>query len=346
MQPDVLDDHQSNPIPTNRSSLMSSSISSMPDILHSLTPSQTSDSFLFDPSAPRNVSYRACAQNLSPPDPAWAPPCPSPWQSDLWTIPFPSTSAALQASLPNALEPSELSYGQCILQNLASSLPATYADIARCWDRLPAAAAAAAASMEEDQSSIRQVSGTSDVRVTLAWTATDTSCFSADVKPTPDHSSLSVAEGPGLEENEDAPAMLDHGLIDRWRETIKQVGEEKDGSEGVVIVLARKGRSEAAARKRVEVTYEMLASHFNKSLVETSRKIVSLLLMCSSLVLTGGRRCLQGIGKSTMKIVCRRLGIHKWPYKHTGKRRRRSQMTEEPVSGLWGGGGDGKDLAN
>eukprot|EP00960_Hanusia_phi_P067626 766667-Hanusia_phi.AAC.4 len=39
-----------------------------------------------------------------------------------------------------------------------------------------------------------------------------------------------------------------------------------------------------------------------------------------------------------MKLVCRRLGIEKWPYKHTGRRQRKSQMTLDPMGELrWDG---------
>ena len=63
-------------------------------------------------------------------------------------------------------------------------------------------------------------------------------------------------------------------------------------------------------------------------------------------------RLWQGIGKSTMKIVCRRLGIEKWPYVHTGSRRRRARAGQEKAkkgeSGEEVGGGkkneQGKDL--
>ncbi|EKX54761.1 hypothetical protein GUITHDRAFT_99418 [Guillardia theta CCMP2712] len=50
----------------------------------------------------------------------------------------------------------------------------------------------------------------------------------------------------------------------------------------------------------VEITRERLAEHFHESLEVAAAKI--------------------GIGKSTMKLVCRRLGVGHWPYKHQGKR--------------------------
>ena len=47
--------------------------------------------------------------------------------------------------------------------------------------------------------------------------------------------------------------------------------------------------------KPVEITLERLAEHFHESLEVAAAKI--------------------GIGKSTMKLVCRQLGVAKWPYK-------------------------------
>ncbi|EKX54731.1 hypothetical protein GUITHDRAFT_99385 [Guillardia theta CCMP2712] len=53
--------------------------------------------------------------------------------------------------------------------------------------------------------------------------------------------------------------------------------------------------------KPVEITLERLAEHFHESLEVAAAKI--------------------GIGKSTMKLVCRQLGVEKWPYKCKGARK-------------------------
>mmetsp|Transcript_27790 Transcript_27790/g.90408 ORF Transcript_27790/g.90408 Transcript_27790/m.90408 type:complete len:385 (-) Transcript_27790:67-1221(-) len=84
-------------------------------------------------------------------------------------------------------------------------------------------------------------------------------------------------------------------------------GEEADGGP-IVIVCARKGS--LTGKNKVEISYETLSSHFDQSMQEASKKL--------------------GIGKSTLKVVCRRLGLEKWPYKHVGRRRRRSTMVHPP----------------
>jgi len=74
-----------------------------------------------------------------------------------------------------------------------------------------------------------------------------------------------------------------------------------DVEERSVQVYARKGKS--MSRSPVVITFERLAEHFHESLETAAAKI--------------------GIGKSTMKHVCRRLGIDKWPYTHKGHRKNR-----------------------
>ncbi|EKX36407.1 hypothetical protein GUITHDRAFT_117407 [Guillardia theta CCMP2712] len=46
---------------------------------------------------------------------------------------------------------------------------------------------------------------------------------------------------------------------------------------------------------------KLLRSHFHETLETAAAKI--------------------GIGKSTMKVVCRKLGLKKWPYTNKGKKR-------------------------
>ncbi|EKX54717.1 hypothetical protein GUITHDRAFT_99374 [Guillardia theta CCMP2712] len=68
---------------------------------------------------------------------------------------------------------------------------------------------------------------------------------------------------------------------------------------GIVRVQSR--QSFFQSDKPVEITLERLAEHFHESLEVAAAKI--------------------GIGKSTMKLVCRQLGVQKWPYKHNGGRK-------------------------
>ncbi|EKX49844.1 hypothetical protein GUITHDRAFT_104240 [Guillardia theta CCMP2712] len=74
-------------------------------------------------------------------------------------------------------------------------------------------------------------------------------------------------------------------------------------------VTVHSRRLTSSSVQPVQITAELLAEHFHESLEVAASKI--------------------GIGKSTMKIVCRRLGIEKWPYVHTGSRRRRGRAGQE-----------------
>ncbi|EKX50449.1 hypothetical protein GUITHDRAFT_103683 [Guillardia theta CCMP2712] len=82
---------------------------------------------------------------------------------------------------------------------------------------------------------------------------------------------------------------------------LDSIFEGSDLEERSVQVHARKGKS--MSRSPVVITFELLAEHFHESLETAASKI--------------------GIGKSTMKHVCRRLGIEKWPYTHKGHRKNR-----------------------
>ncbi|EKX51231.1 hypothetical protein GUITHDRAFT_151017 [Guillardia theta CCMP2712] len=61
------------------------------------------------------------------------------------------------------------------------------------------------------------------------------------------------------------------------------------------VVRVQSRQSFFQSDKPVEITLELLADHFHESLEVAAAKI--------------------GIGKSTMKLVCRQLGVDKWPYK-------------------------------
>uniref|UniRef100_A0A7S0EMP8 RWP-RK domain-containing protein n=1 Tax=Hanusia phi TaxID=3032 RepID=A0A7S0EMP8_9CRYP len=60
--------------------------------------------------------------------------------------------------------------------------------------------------------------------------------------------------------------------------------------------------------REIEITTDLLSQHYHESLEAAAASI--------------------GIGKSTMKVVCRRLGVEKWPYVRSGSRKkRRGQKT-------------------
>ncbi|EKX52074.1 hypothetical protein GUITHDRAFT_101978 [Guillardia theta CCMP2712] len=65
------------------------------------------------------------------------------------------------------------------------------------------------------------------------------------------------------------------------------------------VVRVQSRQADFHSDKPVEITLELLAEHFHESLEVASAKI--------------------GIGKSTMKLVCRQLGVEKWPYKFNRK---------------------------
>uniref|UniRef100_A0A7S0EKL4 RWP-RK domain-containing protein n=1 Tax=Hanusia phi TaxID=3032 RepID=A0A7S0EKL4_9CRYP len=77
-------------------------------------------------------------------------------------------------------------------------------------------------------------------------------------------------------------------------------------------VVVIHSRQLTAGDSPVEITRERLAEHFHESLEVAAAKI--------------------GIGKSTMKLVCRRLGVEHWPYKHQGRRRSKAGSRGEASS--------------
>ncbi|EKX52007.1 hypothetical protein GUITHDRAFT_150869 [Guillardia theta CCMP2712] len=84
-------------------------------------------------------------------------------------------------------------------------------------------------------------------------------------------------------------------------------------SDSVSVKVQVRNSRTTARSEPIEITYEQLAKHFHRSLESAASSI--------------------GIGKSTMKVVCRRLGIKKWPYTHKGQRRRRpSKKIQASVS--------------
>uniref|UniRef100_A0A7S0DXM2 RWP-RK domain-containing protein n=1 Tax=Hanusia phi TaxID=3032 RepID=A0A7S0DXM2_9CRYP len=74
---------------------------------------------------------------------------------------------------------------------------------------------------------------------------------------------------------------------------------EADANKGkceVVVIQSRQLPMQNSCA--VEITWEKLEQHFHESLPVAASKL--------------------GIGKSTMKLVCRKLGLVKWPYKNKG----------------------------
>ncbi|EKX54716.1 hypothetical protein GUITHDRAFT_149835 [Guillardia theta CCMP2712] len=95
----------------------------------------------------------------------------------------------------------------------------------------------------------------------------------------------------------------DHGdqLQDAARSSRQDVpdGNIRESKTGIVRIHSR--QVDLQSSKPVEITLERLAEHFHESLEVAAAKI--------------------GIGKSTMKLVCRRLGVQKWPYKQSRVKR-------------------------
>eukprot|EP00960_Hanusia_phi_P046222 757699-Hanusia_phi.AAC.6 len=100
---------------------------------------------------------------------------------------------------------------------------------------------------------------------------------------------------------------------------------DEGGYESTVVVHTR--RENLTGRRRVEIRYGAVTSVFNQTLREASRKLVIIGLNFDLLTASKLTR-MQGISKSTMKIVCRRLGIEKWPYKHTSRRNGQSNTSK------------------
>ncbi|EKX35339.1 hypothetical protein GUITHDRAFT_118464 [Guillardia theta CCMP2712] len=76
---------------------------------------------------------------------------------------------------------------------------------------------------------------------------------------------------------------------------------QKESSCKTVLINARKG-GENNNGQLVRITIEDLQKHFHESMETAASHL--------------------GIGRSTMKHVCRRLGVPKWPYTNKGKKRR------------------------
>ncbi|EKX36408.1 hypothetical protein GUITHDRAFT_117408 [Guillardia theta CCMP2712] len=67
-------------------------------------------------------------------------------------------------------------------------------------------------------------------------------------------------------------------------------------AETAITIKTRNHRDGKA--KVVTVTRELLEQHFHQTIEEAAAKI--------------------GLGKSTLKMVCRKLGVEKWPYTNKG----------------------------
>ena len=96
------------------------------------------------------------------------------------------------------------------------------------------------------------------------------------------------------------------------------LGVEHGESEDVVMVRTRKeGHSETIIR----IDKTMLEQHFHEKMEIAAKSLVSSLNIIFPLKCTDESG--QGVGKSTMKLVCRKLGVLKWPYTSKGVRRNR-----------------------
>eukprot|EP00960_Hanusia_phi_P017260 508124-Hanusia_phi.AAC.2 len=124
---------------------------------------------------------------------------------------------------------------------------------------------------------------------------------------------------------------------------IRPVGNEK--------TVYVRGRKEGSDGKVVEITREVLQEFFGQKIESVAAHLVRpddspLLPFISFPHLTSPHVHLpapplpslsrvlthaQGVGKSTMKLACRRLGIHKWPYTNKGVRR-----SGDCAYGAWG----------
>ncbi|KAJ1489021.1 hypothetical protein T484DRAFT_1886360 [Baffinella frigidus] len=79
-----------------------------------------------------------------------------------------------------------------------------------------------------------------------------------------------------------------------------QAQQDNAGGSGVVeAVTPRRGRN----APKVELTRELLESHYHEPLDTVAERL--------------------GLSKTTIKAACRSLGLAKWPYQHTGSRKRR-----------------------
>ena len=84
-----------------------------------------------------------------------------------------------------------------------------------------------------------------------------------------------------------------------------------------ILIQSRQGKHSSGLP--VNITMKLLRSHFHETLETAAAKIVSCSPPPAPLADSLGTR--QGIGKSTMKVVCRKLGLKKWPYTNKGRKR-------------------------
>ncbi|EKX36411.1 hypothetical protein GUITHDRAFT_117411 [Guillardia theta CCMP2712] len=131
------------------------------------------------------------------------------------------------------------------------------------------------------------------------------SCCSAsrdcDVCRSAQSKSLEFPSNPLFEETMEMQARLPSFALEAGHHL--EENAEMEETENVVKVYPKRRKNSVQESPSVEISHEMLADHFHEPLEIAAAKI--------------------GIGKSTMKIVCRKLGVEKWPYTNKGMPRRR-----------------------
>ncbi|EKX40308.1 hypothetical protein GUITHDRAFT_113549 [Guillardia theta CCMP2712] len=109
------------------------------------------------------------------------------------------------------------------------------------------------------------------------------------------------------EEQETSPVWTELEKEDEAVAVKEESDDSKKGKCEVVVIQSRQLPMQNSCA--VEITWEKLEQHFHESLPVAASKL--------------------GIGKSTMKLVCRKLGLVKWPYKNKGGRQLAAQGSKK-----------------
>ena len=70
---------------------------------------------------------------------------------------------------------------------------------------------------------------------------------------------------------------------------------------------------------KIRLTRATISQHFHLSMEDAATAIVSYVLLFVCIQDTVTHYNIQGIGRSTMKYVCRKLGVNRWPFTNKGK---------------------------
>eukprot|EP00960_Hanusia_phi_P067002 766523-Hanusia_phi.AAC.4 len=98
---------------------------------------------------------------------------------------------------------------------------------------------------------------------------------------------------------------------------------EGDSLEDTVTVRSRK---EGQSENIIKIDKSMLQQHFHEKMETAAKKLVRIVHNTSFGL--GVIEPWQGVGKSTMKLVCRKLGVLRWPYTSKGVRKIRKPKTK------------------